>query len=66
MEAVHCINSGTKCARIDGAHGPPPGVMIQAMGNVNLGSNNSFSGCPAGSGEGPMGLIDGLYVRLVD
>ncbi len=42
------------------------GVTIQALGNVNLGSNNSFSGCPAGSGEGPLGLIKGLYVRLVD
>ncbi len=40
--------------------------MIQALGNVNLGSKNSFSGCPAGSGDGPLGLINGLYVRLVD
>ncbi len=42
------------------------GVTIQAMGNVNLGSNNSFSGCPPGTGEGPTGNISGLYVRLVD
>ncbi len=42
------------------------GVTIQAMGNVNLGSNNSFSGCPPGTGGGPTGNISGLYVRLVD
>ncbi len=42
------------------------GVTIQAMGNINLGSNNSFAGCPPGAGKGPLGNIAGLYVRLVD
>ena len=42
------------------------GVTIQAMGNINLGSNNSFSGCPPGTGKGPFGLIAGLFMRLVD
>ena len=36
------------------------------MGNINLGSNNSFAGCPPGAGKGPLGNIAGLYVRLVD
>lgn len=41
-------------------------VTIQAMGNVNLGSDNSFAGCPQGSEGGPDGGLSGLFVRLVD
>ena len=42
------------------------GVTIQAMGNIDLGSNNNFVGCPNGTGPGPLGNNAGLYVRLVD
>ena len=43
------------------------GVAIQSTGDVNLGSDNQFSGCPDGGGGGPeTGPDAGLYVRLVE
>ncbi len=42
------------------------GVTIQSNGNINLGSNNFFQGCPTDTLEGPKDLIAGLLVRLVN
>ncbi len=42
------------------------GVAIQSMGDIALGSNNTYSGCPPGSTEGPEGEISSIVVRLVD
>ncbi len=42
------------------------GVTIQSNGNINLGSNNFFRGCPTDTLEGPKDLIAGLLVRLVN
>jgi hypothetical protein len=42
------------------------GVTIQSNGNINLGSDNFFRGCPTGTLDGPKDLIAGLLVRLVD
>ncbi len=42
------------------------GVTIQSNGNINLGSNNLFEGCPTETLEGPLSVEDGLIVRLVD
>ena len=48
------------------------GVTIQSTGDVNLGSNNQFSGCPDEGGGGPVsgpggpGGPGGFYVRLVE
>jgi len=42
------------------------GVTIQAIGDIFLGSNNQFSGCPQ-TGDGEItGTVAGLYLRLVD
>ncbi len=42
------------------------GVNIESMGDIALGSNNTYSGCPPGDSMGPQGEISGLIVRLVD
>ncbi len=42
------------------------GVNIESMGDIALGSNNTYSGCPPGDSMGPQGEISGLVVRLVD
>ncbi len=42
------------------------GVAMQSMGDIALGSNNTYSGCPPGDSEGPEGEISSLVVRLVD
>ena len=48
------------------SHNSYTGVTIQSLGNINLGSNNIFAACPAGTGEGPLGTIAGQVVRLVN
>ncbi len=48
------------------------GVTIQSLGDVNLGSNNEFAGCPYEGKGGPLngpggpGGTAGFYVRLVN
>ena len=42
------------------------GVAIQSMGNINLGSDNYFKGCPEDTLEGPSNETTGVVYRLVD
>ncbi len=42
------------------------GVTIQALGQIDFGSNNDLTSCPPGTGEGPTGNGLGPVVRLVD